>query len=232
VARPFHPKLAIFNSDKPDKEIGSYFAVPAFFTDALMRVGKGIPPAFWKMTFVLLREVLKPKKVGGEFVYPYECKTTVEWFAERHINDRAVQDWTNAYFCSGLFQITKGRSDGKENPGIPTVWRYNVNASKADWIAFVKALSNTLLGVGKRMRRTGTGPDGQVAAHAFMVALAFEVDNCRADGTVGRLPLVNQKMIDDWIAEGRANTIRTPDGGIQYSYTTKQNDRKRSEYGD
>ena len=42
----------------------SWFGVPSFFTDTLMRPqnSKGIPASFWKFTFVIMRDCFSPRK--------------------------------------------------------------------------------------------------------------------------------------------------------------------------
>jgi hypothetical protein len=162
--RNTHPDLAIFDNpdkNKPDKSVG-WFAVPYFFAKDFMRIGKGIPPSFWKFTFILWRELLQPTPVkngkgGTHFEWPYTCNTTVEWFMEEFgLDTESVQDWSNAYSVSGLFSMRKGARKVKDLPGTPTHWIYNKKATRKDWEAFIIALARIVDPAdGKRMARHG-----------------------------------------------------------------------------
>jgi hypothetical protein len=214
--RNFHPDLPIFDK--------SWFGVPAFFTDTLMRpnISKGIPASFWKFTFVMLRELLQPKKQGDEFVYHYKFNTTFEWFEEEHgLGDAAVQEWQGAYAVSGLFHIKKGKRHHHTVKGEPTVWTYNPRATQAEWVAFVLALSHVLKPEdGSKMRRRGLSKDGSInAAGVFRLRLALAVDDQRkkTNGIVGpSLPPVNTKTIEKLIELGYGT--RLPNGDVDYTY--------------
>ncbi len=116
-----------------------------------MRVGKGIPPSFWKFTFIIWRELLQPEPVKDNsgritgFDHPYIFNTTVEWFRDDFgLDTESVQDWSNAYSVSGLFRMTKGARKIKDKAGTPTVWEYNKNAGDRDWLAFILALATVV----------------------------------------------------------------------------------------
>jgi hypothetical protein len=222
--RQLHPKLALFDSDDPTKQVCSFFALPVFFTDTLMRpqISKGIPASFWKFSFVIIRELLQPKKEGEAFVHHYQFNTTFEWFEDEHgLGDAAVQEWSSAYAVSGLFNITKGKRHNHKEKGTPTVWQYNKAATQKDWLAFVRALSHVMKPEdGSKMRRRGFSKDGAVdAAGVFKLRLAIAVDHFRerVNGTVGPpLPPVNTQRIEKLIAKGYGT--RQADGSVAYTY--------------
>lgn len=221
MARKLHPNLRIFDSSNPEKENTNYTAMPTWFVDDLIRVGKGIPSSFWKFTFVLMRHILSAveKTADGKFVNTYIWKSTFEDFKEQHdIGDLAVQDWTNAYSCSGFFSITRGsRKHPKDPNGLPTVWRYNVNATKRDWLALVIALSETLNPPdGKRMRRHGWSDDLD-CSQAYKLVLALNVDKARAQRVgIPPLPSVNVARIEEFLRRGYGR--RLEDGSIEWTY--------------
>ena len=219
--RKFHPNIAVFDGN-------TWFGVPAFFTDRLMhpQISKGIPASFWKFTFVLWRELLKPKKQGDEFVYPYVFNTTYEWFENEHgIGDANVQEWTSAYAVSGLFKIKKGKRHNHKVPGEPSVWYYNTKATQTDWMAFVMALSQTIRPTdGSVMRRRGKSKCGEIdSSGVFKLRLALAVDEYRR--TVDRLnplPPVNIENIERYIRQGHG--VREKDGSITYSFLRPRRD--------
>lgn len=218
--RTLHPNLRIFDSDIPDKLTVNFTAFPTWFFDDLIRLGKGIPASFWKFTFALMRQVLSAVEKNGEvFTNTYTWNSTFEDFKEKHdLGDLAVQDWTNAYSCSGLFSIVKGKRKFPKDPnGTPTVWTYNRNATRRDWLAFVIALSKTLNPAdGKRMARHGWVDDVD-ASHAYKLMLSLEVDKARA-GSVGLppLPAINEKRIEIFLERGYGK--RESDGSISWTY--------------
>lgn len=232
MARTLHPKLKIFDSSNPEKEVTNFTAVPTFFVDDLIRMGNGIPSSFWKLTFVLLRHVLSVEKIGDKFVHTYTWKSTFEDFKEKHdIGDLAVQDWTNAYSCSGFFHVTRGSRKHPQDPnGLPTVWKYNVNATQRDWMAFVIALSKTLNPTPpeKRMARHGWACIGHSkgephtrscldCSQPYKLLLAINVDKARANSVgIPPLPPVNQGRIEEFIRRGYG--VRLADGSIEWSY--------------
>jgi hypothetical protein len=233
--RTLHPNLRIFDSSIPDKQTTNFVAIPTFFFDDLIRMGKGIPASFWKFTFALLRQILSAVEKNGEvFTNTYSWKSTFADFKEKHdIGDLAVQDWTNAYSVSGLFHITKGsRKHPKDPNGLPTVWKYNPDATSRDWLAFILALSETLNPKDrKRMRRHGKADDVN-ASHAFKLQLALNVDHKRS-GNVGTPPLppVNTKRIEEMIRRGWGR--RNADGSIEWTFlqtkkigNTEDNERR------
>jgi hypothetical protein len=199
-----------------------YFTVPTFFAETMMRLGKGIPNSFWKLTFVIWRDVLKPKSKDGNggWIYDYTAKTTQEQLLEDHrINDRVVQQWSAAYAVSGLFTVTVGRRHNVRIPGEPTIWKYHTECGKADWGAFIVALSKIVSPHG-RMNRTGESPvEGVSATEIFQLALAMEVDKRREtyNGTMGpALPPVNQARIADLIKRGAGT--QDADGTVHYTF--------------
>jgi hypothetical protein len=220
MARQLHPTLGIFDSDNPEKLVTNFTAIPTWFVDDLIRIGKGIPSSFWKFTFVLMREVLSAvEKDGDKFVNTYVWKSTFEDFKENYdLGDLAVQDWSNAYSVSGLFGMVKGtRKHPKDPAGKPTVWTYNRAATRRDWTAFVLALSTTLNPPdGKRMARHGRVDDVD-ASHAFKLQLSLHVDRARAS-KVGAPPLppVNRNRIEEFLRRGYGR--RNDDGSIEYTY--------------
>jgi len=191
--REFHPAVKAFD--------GPWFAVPTFFTEDLMRVGRGIPNSFWKLTFVIWRDILKPKKNpdGEGFFYDYTATTTFEQLWNDHgINEKSTQEWQAAYYVSGLFNVKKGTFKRKGVPGEPTVWRYNPKATKADWLAFILALRD-VTGPTEQgtLARRGSSDNGK-ATTFFQSVLAVEVDKRRStvNGTAGpALPPVNEHRI-------------------------------------
>ncbi len=213
--RKFHPQVSAFDEH--------WFGVPTFFTDKLMRLGKGIPNSFWKLTFVVWRDVLKPKKnAQGEYFHDYIAKTTFEQLWEEHrIGDKAVTSWQAAYSVSGVFAVKNGKRHNKKVAGTPTAWRYNVGATDKDWQAFIVALSTVVspsLG-DKRMARHGKTDDGLSASPAFQLALALAVDaaRARANGIAGpALAPVNTNRIENFLANGIGK--RNDDGSIDYWY--------------
>jgi hypothetical protein len=217
--RTLHPNLRIFDSANPDKLVTNFTAIPTFFFDDLIRVGKGIPASFWKFTFALMRQILSPEKQGDQFVYTYTWNSTFADFKEKHdIGDLAVQDWTNAYSNSGLFGIIKGKRKFPKDPnGTPTVWTYNQNATRCDWLAFIVALSKTLNPADrKRMARHGKSDD-LTAAHAFKLVLALEVDKARQHSVgLPPLPAINQHRVEEMIRRGWGT--RNADGSIEWTY--------------
>jgi hypothetical protein len=222
MARSLHPTLRIFDNTNPEKEIASFTAMPNFFIDSLMLVGKGIPSSFWKFTFVLMRGILsdQEKDTAGKLYHTYEWKSTSGYFKERYdLGDLAVQDWTNAYSVSGLFTIKKGRKHLKADKGTPTEWRYNTHATLADWVCFVIALSKVLNG-DTRMARHGTytGEDGEEfnCANSFKLALAMRVDHVRGENKPESLPCVNDKRIEVFLERGYG--WRDGDGLINWNY--------------
>jgi hypothetical protein len=208
------------------KALDSYFAVPTFFAENMMRLGKGIPNSFWKLTFVIWRDVVKPKgKDGDKWIYDYTAKTTQKQLWEDHrINDRVVQQWAAAYAVSGLFTVTVGRRHNVRIPGEPTIWKYHTESSEADWCAFILALSavvNPHKRTGhKAMRRVGESPaEGVSATEVFQLALACMVDIKREKyhGTAGpALAAVNDARIEELIRRGAG--WRKPDGTVEYEY--------------
>jgi len=227
--RKFHPTVKAFD--------GAWFGVPAFFTEDLMRCGKGIPASFWKLTFVLWRDILKPSpdpNNAGQFLYHYTAKTTFEQLKEDHrIGDKAVQSWQGAYFVSGLFSVKKGRRKAPKLPGEPTIWRYNPAATKQDWLAFIIALSRVVSPANEARRaRHGTDENGMSCLAAFQLRLAIEVDKVRAavNGTAGPgLPPVNEKRIEFLLEEGVGT--RNPDGTITvYDAPPKWNGLQEPQY--
>jgi hypothetical protein len=206
---PIHPGLPIFDGRQ-------YTAIPTFFVDDLMRIGKGIPPSFWKLTDVILRKVLAPtRKVNDEWVRDYVCKTTEKQLrAEYNIPWSAVADWTRSYSASGLFTIQKGSRHVKDVKGIPTIWHYRKEATFSDWVAFIAALSEICCGP-KMVRR---GKNDQVdSSKAFLLKVALAVDRHRSvnGGTVGpSLPPVNTKLIERLLARGVGQLM--PDGSINF----------------
>jgi hypothetical protein len=222
--RQLHPKLALFDSDDPAKTVCSFYALPVFFTDTLMRphISKGVPASFWKFTFVIMRELLQAKKEGEVFVHHYRFNTTFEWFEDEHgIGDAAVQEWQAAYEVSGLFHITPGKRKHHLQKGTPTTWVYNKAAKRAEWVAFVHALSSVMKPEnGSTMRRRGKSKDGEInAAGVFKLRLALAVDHFRerVNGTVGPpLPPVNWQRIEEYLSSGFGE--RQADGSITYTY--------------
>lgn len=227
--RKFHPKLRMFD--------GNWYGMPTFYTDTLMRVGRGIPSAFWKMSAVVIRKTLHPVAVPGtspvQFSHPYAFEITArQWDSEHGVNTAAVQDWSNAYSVSGLYSLIKGQrklpaTGTKPTGNSPTVWRYNTAATQADWLAFVVALRNVVRPTDRKkvIARRGTD-DGVVASHAFKFKLALEVDRCRAtvNGTVGpALPPVNTTRIEKFVEWGYAD--KSPDGS--YTIPVVRPDRSR-----
>lgn len=231
MARTLHPKLGIFDSSNPERQITNFTAIPTWFVDDLFRCGKGIPSSFWKFTYVLMRHILSPSKVDGAFVFDYTWKSTFDDFKQIYdIGDLAVQDWTNAYSCSGFFSITKGSRKHPDDPnGIPTQWKYWTGATRRDWFAFVIALSKTLNPPdGKRMRRHGWNcidKHPTNAHHAgcldcsqpYKLLLAINVDKARAN-SVGQPPLlpINEKRIEEFLRRGYGR--RLEDGSIEWTF--------------
>jgi hypothetical protein len=220
--RTLHPNLRIFDPpSNSDKLVTNFTAIPTFFFDDLIRVGKGIPSSFWKFTFALMRQILSPDKQDGQFVFNYTWNSTFADFKEKHdIGDLAVQDWSNAYSVSGLFHIVKGsRKFPKDPNGTPTVWTYNRNATSRDWLAFVLALSETLNPKdGKRMARHGFSKDYDVnASHAFKLVLALNVDLARKMRVgLPPLPPINVERIEAFLRRGYGK--RNEDGSIEWTY--------------
>jgi hypothetical protein len=232
MARSLHPNLRIFDHADTAKEVVNYTALPTFFIDDFLRIGKGIPASFWKFTYVLMRQTLSAvEKIEGGFRNTYTWNSTFEDFKEKYdIGDLAVQDWTNAYSCSGLFRITKGtRKYPKDPNGLPTVWQYNTNSTRRDWAAFIIALSNTLNPEdGKRMARHGKA--GSVsAAHAFKLVLAMNVDKARHQAVgIPPLPPVNTNRIEAFIQRGYGK--READGSISWVYKLPKTVPAASDY--
>jgi hypothetical protein len=174
---------------------------PSFFISELMhsQVSKGIPPVFWKMTFVAWQRALKPtpqkdakgNKVTGadgkvNFLYTYELDITEEqWEEEYGVGDEAARKFTRAYSVSGLFDIRHGFRKNIKAKGVPTIWKYRSGIGKRDWSSFVVALRNVLPRHTKRYD-----------LDEFTLDLAIEVDKVRATGVAeNRLPSVNEKHI-------------------------------------
>jgi hypothetical protein len=221
MGRKLHPSLRIFDNVNPEKEVGSFTAVPNFFIDTLPRLGKGIPASFWKFTLVLLRGILseQEKGDGGGLYHTYKWKSTSDQFKENYdIGSLAVQDWTNAYSVSGLFHIKKGRKHVKADAGLPTEWTYITSATMADWICFVMALRNVLNRTPRMARHGEMEYQGKTlnAANAFKLALAFEVDKVRAASNPTPLPPVNVKRIEVFLERGYG--WRDEDGDIRWRF--------------
>ena len=226
--RDFHPDLPVF-----DKQ---WTGVPTFFIDELMRHGKGIPAAFWKLTFVVWRRAVAPSgKIDGQWQFDYTCKTTEsKLHSEYNINKAAVADWTRAYSVSGLFSIKKGKRHVKDQPGTPTIWYYNKSATIKDWAAFILALSEVCRGADgmHRPARRGKYDDGEKsisASGAFLLRLALAVDKKREtiNGILPGLPPVNTRRIQKLLESGYGT--REPDGTITYEYVVPGNKFKRLE---
>jgi hypothetical protein len=213
--RKIHPQLAIFDDDN------RWTALPVFFVNDLMRLGKEIPPSFWKFTWVMLRYIFAPGKDGE---WPYTWKITEKQLKQEfNIDSKAAARWTRAYSVSGLFWIHKGTRHQKDLPGEPTFWTYNKKATLKEWQAFILALSSVCGGrffqSGARIAYDGITSDGFQGSKGYAVILAVAVDQKRAviNGTIGlALPPVNTARIEGAIKQGFVK--RSEDGTLVFMF--------------
>lgn len=103
----------------------------------------GLPSSFWKYSLVLWREVVGWNCVERGFV----AKKTMNDFG---IRPTTASRWTAAYASSCLFQVTYGYKTEKEEPGIPSKFKY-LDATELEWEVFIGTLAN----VERWLKRSG-----------------------------------------------------------------------------
>jgi hypothetical protein len=216
--RTLHPQLFIF--DHPTEPLGPKATPFATIPRSILRLmgtrrhpdeprarrtidGKplvSIPATFKWFTVVLFQEMLRPNKDGR---FDYTAKFTTDQLDYQYgLPDEAVQDWTNAYSVSGLFNVVKGTRPSPTVSGSPTFFQYVQSAALKDWECFITGLNNVLNPEnGQRMKRHGVGTNEFSAAEVFTFCVALAVDNARAKA--GLSP-VNQDFLNKCVKDGVA----------------------------
>jgi hypothetical protein len=149
-----------------------YRPVPYFFFYDLMPISRGVPPMFWKFTFVLWCDVTRPTKVGEKkYIYELKCAKSMRKWGELHgINKAAAMDFTLAYRYSGMFEVAYGFKHIEMFSGQPTIYEYDQEATVDDWKAFIKGLSESY----QTAKKWGMSRRGKVTAESMREQNAFK----------------------------------------------------------
>jgi hypothetical protein len=206
------------------EHLGNYTKTPTFFIDILMQLSEGIPPTFWKFTFVAWRHWLAPGKRsddGKGWAYPYEFLTTLEQLKEYGIPREASMQWMAAYSVSGFCEVTYGRPRQFERPATPTVIKYRKDATETEWRCFVAALSRQC----KDDRTRHLGGHAEAYRLALLDKVATNREQQKLPVPVG-FPAMHDYLVRRLVRQGIA---KPSDDGKAFIF---QRDSKKSSYAD
>jgi hypothetical protein len=218
-----------------------YYRIPGFFYE-LMRIGRVIPSTFWKLTFVMWHEIISPKKVPGtvnQYAPDWTFDTTYRQLKDEYqISKTASADFTHAYDISGLFDITFGRKQRKDDDGTPTLWMYRTGSTKRDWECFVVGLSKAYKSAKElHIARSGNFRPAARNDEEFLAQINGKVR--KVYGRMGwkmhlyfaineerrrvGLPDSKPEFVGEMIKAGYAT--RLADGTVNYEYVTTERSR-------